>query len=321
MSRSNLTPSSFSAAPSRPLDTPEALLAAAARQGLILTTRRTALDGTGLDFLVLHAEDEAGTPWIVRAPRRAALLETARREARVLALVSEHLPVAVPDWRVFSEEIIAYPRLSGTPAVTLEDGAHRWNHLDPAHPSDVFLESFARALHALQAIPPALVEAAGIPRQDGAAARAAFREHVELTREALQPSEAMLTRWQRWLQNDALWPARVALVHGDLHPGHLLLDAGGHLQGILDWTEAKLTEPSVDLAMFFGCFGQAALERLAERLRALGTPLEPSLLEHARERWFAGAVTAAEWALRNGNEAALEYARQHLRQTSGDAAP
>jgi aminoglycoside phosphotransferase (APT) family kinase protein len=53
---------------------------------------------------------------------------------------------------------------------------------------------------------------------------------MEETRAALEPSDELWARWQRWLASD-LWPAHPAFVHGDLrtgdegvlaHPRHLL---------------------------------------------------------------------------------------------------
>lgn len=60
---------------------PAVLLASAQRQGLELTTEAADCDESGLDFVVVHARDANGTPWIVRRPRRASVLEAARHEA------------------------------------------------------------------------------------------------------------------------------------------------------------------------------------------------------------------------------------------------
>lgn len=304
-----------SASAPQPFDhlTPPDLLRAASEQGLALTCERAEFDRSGLDFLVLHAHDTAGSPWIVRTPRRASVLEAARVEARVLALVAGYLPVAVPEWRVFSDEVIAYPRLAGVPAVTMDPGAGpSWNIIDPTAPCGAFIDSFAAALHALSSIPAEAVASAGIPRQSIAEARAELLELLQSTREALQPSPAVWARWQGWARNDALWPDSVALVHGDLHPGHLLLDDAGQLTGILDWTEAKQTDPSLDLAMFFGCFGQASLERLLCRLERCGARTWPGLIEHVKERWAAFPVVVADWALRSDNPEVLAHARAQL---------
>ncbi len=296
----------------QPLSSPAELLQAAQSHGLVLTTDEPELDGTGLDFLVLHARDERGVPWVVRTPRRQVVLDSARVEARVLSLVRPAMPVAVPDWRVFGDTIIAYPRLGGTPAVTLEAGTPTWHHVAPGSLPDAFLASYAKALCALLAIPPAAAAHAGVPHQTVREAREQLREQMLATRDALSPGPKTWARWQRWLNNDALWPAESKMVHGDLHPGHLLLDANATLVGILDWTEAKVTDPSFDLAMFFGCFGADALERLAPHLRAHGAPLSPGWEQHAQERWAAFPITGAAWALRNESHAILDYARQQL---------
>ena len=289
------------------------LLQAAGRHGLRLTTDQTDFDRTGLDFLVVHARDEAGMLWIVRTPRRADVAEAAHIEARVLALVHDHLPVAVPEWRVCAPDVIAYPRLGGTPAVTIDLAAGpTWNLIDPAAPADLFVNSFAGALAALQSIPIDVATAAGVPLTKIDEARRNIAQAVGDSRAALQPSEAMLARWQRWLDDDTSWPDRLALVHGDLHPGHMLLGDDARLTGILDWTEARVTDPSVDFAMYFGCFGRPALEALIERfVLAGGAPL-PGLAAHAAERWAIFPAIAAQWALRTGNDGALEHARGML---------
>lgn len=192
------------------------------------------------------------------------------------------------------------------------DAGPTWNIIDPAAPCEAFVDSFARALHALSSIPGEAVASAAIPRQSITEARAQLVEMLQSTREALQPSAAVWERWQRWVRNDAVWPEYVTLVHGDLHPGHLLLDDTGQLTGILDWTEARQTDPSLDLAMFFGCFGQTPLERLVSRLEARGARSWPGLFEHVKERWAAFPVIAADWALRNDKPEVLAHARAHL---------
>lgn len=296
--------------------TPAAFLRLAAAHGLDLTAEGAALDSTGLDFLVLHARDAAGTPWIVRSPRRPDVYPTTLVEARVLALVGPRLPVAVPEWRVHAPDIIAYPRIVGTPAVSVTASGPQWHIVDPAAPAPAFLDSFARTLAALQQIPPA----DDIPGTAIAEVRRELATTMLTTREALQPPTHLWARWQRWLADDALWPGHVALVHGDLHPGHLLLAADARLVGVLDWTEARFTDPSVDLAMFLGCFGQAALADLLPRFTAAGGRTWPGLLAHAAERWAAFPALMAAWALRTGNDAFLEHARGLLAKIAAETA-
>lgn len=298
------------ATPSAAITTAPGLREAAERAGLVLVEASAELDGSGLDFLVLHGGDAAGTRWIVRTPRRAEVVAAARVEARALRLVAGRLPVAVPDWRVHTDAVIAYPRLPGVPAISLEGEAPKWN-LDPAAPSQAFVDSLADALVALQAISPAEAVAAALPRKLIEEERRAYAAMIETTREVLAPRPATVARWQAWLEG-ATWPAQLALVHGDLHPGHLLLDEAGAVSGVLDWTEAHFGDPSTDLAMCFGCYGAATFARILERFTARGGVTWPGLAEHAAERWAFFPVMGAAWALRTGSAFALEHSRGQL---------
>lgn len=297
----------------RSLDTIDELLAAAHREGLELVTETATLDTMGLDFVVVHACDASGTPWIVRSPRRRDVCEAARHEARVLAAVAPILqPVAVtaPAWRIHADDVIAYPRITGTPAVTLTDGTPTWNVIDPAAPSPAFIDSCARTLAALQTLTDD--HGTGIRRTSIDDERVALAKTVETARPLLEPSESVWARWQRWLDDDSSWPTHVALVHGDLHPGHMLLDDRGELVGVLDWTEARITDPSGDLAMFHMCFGRAALEALLASFATAGGRTWPRVLEHAIERSAVFPALGADWAARTGNETALAFARARL---------
>ncbi|MRG93080.1 macrolide 2'-phosphotransferase [Polyangium spumosum] len=296
-----------------PLESAAALVAAARREGLRLVTAADDFDRSGLDFLVVHAHDEEGTPWVVRTPRRPSVVESARVEARVLRLVRAHLPVAVPDWRVFTDQVIAYPRLGNVPAVSMDPTAGVvWNRIDPAAPRATFIDSFADALAALQKVSASEIAEAGIPRKSIDDSRAEIARAMEDTRALLAPPDVVWARWQRWLANDAIWPHHLALVHGDLHPGHLLLDEDGRVTGILDWTEAHLGDPSIDLALFVGAFGEAALDACITRFEARGGTTWPGLADHAAERWAAFPALGAKWGLSNGNEGVIAFARTML---------
>lgn len=148
------------------------LLARAHAAGVHLTATDEDLDSTGLDFVVLRAVAVAdGARWIVRAPRREEAARAAATEARVLQLVAPRLPVAVPAWRVHTREVIAYPLLSGTPAVTVGAEGPIWNGIDPGAPSTVFLDTMAAALTALITAPEEAIAAADVPTSKARKAR------------------------------------------------------------------------------------------------------------------------------------------------------
>jgi aminoglycoside phosphotransferase (APT) family kinase protein len=282
------------------------LVARARHHGLDLSPSSARLDTSGLDFVALHAYDRAGVAWIIRVPRREDVVASARDEATVLAAVRGRLGAAVPDWRVHTPELIAYPRLPGTPLVTLDTGAPVWNVVDPASPSDDFLDSYARVLAALQAIPHD-----GLRVDSIADARARLAAAITTACEALTPPAAITERWRAFACGST-WPTHVGLAHGDLHPGHILVDEQARITGILDWTEARVTDPGVDFCVVAGAFGRAALERLVERFVEHGGQAWPGLIDHAVERWAVAPALAAEWAVRTNNAAVLQYARDQL---------
>jgi GTPase len=296
------------------IETAHDLLKLARLHGLTLVTEHTDFDATGLDFLVVHAHDRRGRPWVVRTPRRADVSIAARTEARVLRLVAAHLPVAVPNWRIHAHDLIAYPRLAGQPVVTVgSDGEVSWHVVDPKQPGEVFLDSVAQVLAALQRIDAEDARRAGVPVVHRDQALAELARAMARTKAVLEPTERTWNAWQRWLDDRNAWPTQLAVTHGDLHPGHLLVDETGRLVGVLDWTEAKLTDPTVDFAMMVGCFGEQATRDLLHRFERAGGRTWPGLLEHAKQRWAISPVLAADWALRTANDAVLAHARAQLR--------
>jgi len=304
-----------------PLASASALVAAARREGLELQSSHPDFDQSGLDFLVVHARDDKGVPWVVRTPRRKEVREAARREARALALVRPHLPVAVPDWRIHTDEVIAYPRLGGDPAMSFDpEKGLTWNHIDPAALSATFIDSFAEALAALQRIDAKEIAAADLPTKPIDEARKIIAGAMDETRALLAPSDAVWARWQRWIAEDALWPTYLTLAHGDLHPGHTLLADDGRLVGILDWTEAHFGDPAQDFVFFVGAFGKAALATCLERFEAAGGKTWPGLAKHAAERYAAFPALAAKWAIDTGNEAVIEHARAQLAAVTAETA-
>ena len=51
-------------------------------------------------------------------------------------------------------------------------------------------------------------------------------------------ADELWNRWQQWLENDELWPQHATMIHGDLHPGHIMVDNEVNVTGLIDWTEA-----------------------------------------------------------------------------------
>lgn len=293
---------------------PETVLSAARRHGLRLGSAGARVSEAGLDFYAVFARDESGVEWVVRSPRRADVVGRAEHEARVLALVASRLPVAVPEWRVHTLELIAYPKLAGVPAgeIDPEAKAYVW-HLDPKALPAPFVATTAKALAALHTISGDAVARAGFPLHDMDAVRAKIARQMAEVRRELDVGSELWRRWQTWLATESYWPRRATFVHGDFHAGHMLVDPADRLVGILDWTEGEVGDPAVDLAGYQMIFGEAALQALLPAYAAAGGEIWPELSAHVAETLAAFPYKLALFALVSGKDEFMEMAKAALR--------
>jgi aminoglycoside phosphotransferase (APT) family kinase protein len=188
----------------------------------------------GWDSLVLDVDGE----WIVRIPRREPVRECLAFELRLLPELAPELPVPVPRFEHVAEGLraVAYRKLAGEP-------------VDFAR-APVATE-LARFLVALHAFPVEHARALGVPSDDRG-----WRERYEAFARGLlgrvgpmlgddRPrAEAMLSDF---LDDPANFEFEPRLLHADLGPAHVLA-RGDELTGIIDWSDARIGDPALDLA-------------------------------------------------------------------------
>lgn len=205
--------------------------------------------GAGLD----HAAYEVDGRLVVRVRHPGgARAEATGHEADLLALVAARSPVPVPRPVLVDPEAgaIAYEKLPGVPLLgrpvadptratpalgALLTALHRTDPAEAAHLVD------------RDDVPPAdwLAEAAGHHRQVADRLPPAARRRVEDFLASPPPPA----------------PTALALCHNDLGAEHLLVDpATGTLTGVIDWADAAITDPAVDLARVLRDLGGRALE-------------------------------------------------------------
>lgn len=198
--------------------------------------------------------------WAFRFPRREIAVPLVERELAVLPHLEPILPFAIPvprfvgrpsesyPWPFLGSELLHGRELGSVEVAGEEEMA-------------VALARFLRILHADKTL--AAVPGSGRLPEDPTG-RADMSRRVPRTRQAL----ALLEKQQLWrapasvealLESaQALEPARsLALVHGDLHFRHVLVD-GKRVTGVIDWGDVCLADPSLDLQLVWSFFSPLA---------------------------------------------------------------
>ncbi|RAU97938.1 macrolide 2'-phosphotransferase [Paenibacillus sp. YN15] len=281
----------------------EDILQQARSRGIEIEPAAASLNESGLDFWAVFADTAAGGRWVLRQPRRPDVIESAAYERKVLELVSRHLPVEVPDWQVHEPELIAYPLLGGVPIATINPELKQYDWvINPQQLPEVFVQSLAETLAALHNIPEEEARQAGLRVWSPGGVRQRLQERMEEVKAAFGVSRALWERWRAWLEDDTFWPDHSALVHGDLHPGHILVNPDGKVTGLLDWTEAEYADPAADFVTYYMLFGDEGLADLLPRYERAGGRVWPRMAEHIRETTASYPILIAIFAMKSGLE-------------------
>lgn len=288
-------------------------IALAAAHGQRLSARDATINEAGLDYRVVMAPDATGRRWVLRVPRRADVSEGMAAETRILDLVRPVLAedgVAVPDWRIRSPELIAYPALPGAPGLTLTDAWEPVWHVDPASPE--YAGRLGRLLARLHSVDSERAGAAGVEVRSPERVRQAWRDDIARVAEAFTVSATLAAGWRAWLDDDSCWPERTVMTHGEIYPAHVLFDEEGAITGVLDWTTARVDDPARDLSAQYGAAGEEMLLAAIDAYERAGGYAYPGLAVQAARLWDASPIGYALYALTTGAEADLTAAAEML---------
>jgi aminoglycoside phosphotransferase (APT) family kinase protein len=196
--------------------------------------------GEGWDNALFRLGDDLA----VRVPRRVASATLIEHEQRWLPQLAERLPLATPlPVRVGIPGPLFKWSWSIVPWLKGQSLLHA-SLLDDLETIAV-LEGLFLALHQ-----PAPEDAPrnpwrGVPLD---ARTTALHEHLAAV-EGLVDRRAVLTTWHRALAA-APWPGPPVWLHGDLHPGNLLV-SDGHLSGLIDFGDLTSGDPATDLSLLW----------------------------------------------------------------------
>lgn len=264
----------------------------------------------GLDFKVAIAPASDGKDWVLRVPRRANVLPRATYEQKALQFLQSRLPVQIPDWRIFSEELIAYQLLPGKPALSFDASYNvTWN-MDQAAPA--YPRTLGESIAALHRIATSDAQKAGIEVLNAEAFRQDMANKLQTVTREIGIDGQLEAQLKIWLANDVLWPKFSTCTHGDLYAGHVLVNDVAEAIGIIDWTETRVSDPSIDFTGHYTVFGAQSLERLISEYAAAGGQTWPRMAEHIAQRSAAAPVLYGIFALSSGDPQHLEAAKAQL---------
>lgn len=225
-------------------------------------------EGAGWDHEAWRV-DTADGPWIVRAGTSGTPAERARdvrREVAVMQLVRRRLGGWAADAVVLDEAAgcLAHPRVPGVPLQDLLATS-------AIAPDDTtaIASQVGALIHSLGGLDPADVGEVVDRDEAGLAAWVAdLPGHLAVVEHLLTP--ARRSAIERFL--DAPLPAEpVALVlqHNDLGAEHVIVD-GRSISGIIDWSDAAITDPAGELGRLLRDLGEGALPHVLDGYRAAG---------------------------------------------------
>lgn len=240
-----------------------------------------------------HKPGECHNPgWIFRFPRNSVVAENLQKEQAVLPIVASRVDFAVPRFEHAGfrngQPFAGYRRIPGRPlsdhpfntrGLADETGgsvasAHSSRELpavtaeaiSAALPS-ALAAALTSALSSLHAIPTSLVaEACAVePTVDAWQQRYhALRETVLTMVSPLLDSrllDAVERGFERFLQEDLATLKDVALVHCDLGCEHILIrDDGTTVNGLIDFEDATIGDPTIDFVGIFVTCGMKTVE-------------------------------------------------------------
>jgi aminoglycoside phosphotransferase (APT) family kinase protein len=253
--------------------------------------------GHGLDNLVYEVNGE-----LMARRSKAADPETTLQEVARLAAVKELSPLPVPDV-VFADEesgVIAYRKLPGTPL-------NQTHVPDPERLAEP-LAAFLSALHnappgKMREVAPLDVYPAPTLLQD------AELDYRDVAGHVPPEERELVERFLRETPPDE--PRSLCFCHNDLGAEHILVDANT-ITGVIDWTDAAITDPAHDFALIYRDLGPEILDRTLSHYEG---HLDDD--DHARVRFYARCALIEDLAygLSTGPRHYADSALAHLART------
>ncbi|MFA5583642.1 MAG: macrolide 2'-phosphotransferase [Bacteriovoracaceae bacterium] len=263
----------------------------------------------GLDFQTAIAEEEGGKRWILRIPRRCDLLSKIQKEKECLQFLKSKVSFDVPDWKISSQDLVAYPLLTDKPALEVNTTTQEstWN-IDIS--SFDYSENFAYVLFELHSV---ATQGSSLKVQSSKEVRQEIIDEIDLVKSELELSNGLEVQWRAWVDDESYWPTFSVLNHGDLYAGHILVNSKGLITGIIDWSEMQVGDPSLDFVGHYVGLGEQHLDRTLEKYKRIGGKTWPRMKDHIIRRAAISSLKFAVFALTTGNDEYIQTAKGQLK--------
>ena len=241
-----------------------AAVASSAVPGLDAVAVRAARGVPGNRCDVGFVTDTQHRAWVVRVPVTAAVGAHLDTAADLLPLLHRRVPFGVPIPRGFlavkEGRAVVYPYLHGRSVV-----------LDAVVPGPGVAAEIGRAVASLHNVDRAVFDEAGVPVYDAEACRT--RRLADLDRGAAtgHVPTALLSRWERALEDVSAWRFAPTPVHGDLTGGRFLVTFSddedpetASVRAVTGWEYARVGDPADDFAVIAPECSAEAFESIVE---------------------------------------------------------
>ena len=247
---------------------------------------------------------------VIRVGLSQEALDGYRLERRVLPFLHDYLDARIPDSGCFAAPRDGLP--FGAHAYPKLDGAGPRFGLDAPEPLARNLGTFMAQLHA---IPVAQAQWAGFPEVDSRRRLVGARDVViPVLEERLNTGEfkRVLAWWESFVTDPRMHCDRLAVCHHDLWHDNLLMDADGHLSGILDWSHVGIGDPAHDFSAP-RYFGEAFMTRLHDAYAEAGGRFDDDAVYRAQRFWEGREFGGIAWAIENNDDEELASGVEKLR--------
>lgn len=272
--------------------------------------RITSTNELGLDFQTAIGESVDGIKWILRIPRRENMFSQIEKEKNNLNFLKSKINFDIPDWKVVSPELVAYPLLTDKPALEVEATKQEfiWN-------IDLNFYKYSESLGLILCELHNLTQEAkefGLSLRTSEIIRKDFLDEIFLIKNQLGISPHLEKQWRTWIDNDTYWPTFSTLIHGDLYAGHTLVNSEEQITGIIDWSEMQIGDSSLDFAGQYTGLGETHLDKTLLVYEKSGGKTWPKMKEHIIQRALAAPIKFAVFALNTKNDSHIQAAKEQL---------